>query len=154
MSFTGLATYLTYFLACSQVFPATNSSEIQVQFGEGGTPTWNTTANYTWVVMALGSNSTTMANGVSTSDTGISPAGGGSTNALVNAISFWGYLNDVTLSGATHAFTFTGSAQGANFYVENGAGTWASDTNPITAVRVISSSGNLSGKCTLYGLGQ
>jgi hypothetical protein len=153
MTFTGLTAYLTYFLACSQVFPAL-TAEIQVQFGEGSPVTWNTSGNYAWSNMALGSNSTTAANAVSTTDNGISPAGGAISPSLVNSIDFWGYLNDVTLSGAVHFFTWTGATKGTNYYVSNGAGTWTSDTNPVTGVRVIAAGQNVTGKCSLYGLNQ
>lgn len=153
LAWTGLAGS-DYRLTCRNIVPATDNVGPYIQFGEGATPTWVTTG-YAWARAgtifstggALGSNS-------STSDIGIAIGGLGLANTAGDGLSGSADLYNVNAT-VRHAvaghvqFRFTGSGDLLAVF----GGFYGTDTNPITAVRVILSSGNIStGSCTLTQL--
>lgn len=154
-SFTGLdtASYKEWNLACREVTPFSASQKVLVQVGEGSTPSWNTSANY-----AVKMNQTSGA-GVTfiSTATSFGLIGGGSwDNTNGNPGSFSMTFGDLSFAPGTafkHAFYigqfFDTTLSDDNAF--NGQGWWNGDTNAITAIRVISSSGNLYFSCTLMG---
>lgn len=151
LRWTGLgSTYNTYLLTCTDIIPSTTSTNLLTQFGEGGTPTWET-ANYASVAGPLNSSNGTNSQ---TATTGFI----WNSIALVNnGDGVQGIQWIDGLQSAVHKFVHGTSAiswdTSGNAGGQTMIGTYKGDTNAITAIRVIASSGNLaSGSCSLYGL--
>ena len=153
LAWTGL-TGDNYEAKCWGLVPATNGASVGIQFGEGGTPTWET-ASYEWADQYISSNTTTTGTDTNkTSQFTITFATLSSTTGLVTgSFIVTGLSRTVTHGMVKQVFQFGTSA---HFYVPGG-GVYTGDTNAITAIRLItdngsgSTNGNLSsGSCTLY----
>jgi hypothetical protein len=152
LRWTGLgSTYNVYLLTCTDVIPSTTSTNLLTQFGEGGTPTWET-SSYASAAGTLnsgnGSNSQTATAGfIWNSIVLVNNGDGVQGQQWIHGIASTTLHKFVTGTSAI-SYNTSGDA-GGNTMI----GTYKGDVNAITAIRVISSSGNLaSGKCSLYGL--
>jgi hypothetical protein len=160
LQWTSLGSYNTYQIRCTDILPATNATYILLQFGEGGTPTWET-ANSSYGYSGYWEN----ASGTSTleSSTGDSITNGIMVEAQVsNSVSATKNGSEAIIdianpagAGAKQAVVHSGGYQvsgGVNLnYI--GGGAYIADTNAITAIRLIAGSGNItSGTCSLYGM--
>lgn len=151
MAWTGLgSTYNNYVIWCYGVYTATASQAIYIQFGEGGTPTWET-SNYQWAGFYSYSGT---GNGFSqnASDSGLSTTAGSGPSTLTAGADFTFFVSDIP---STTRYT---SASGLDLngvtgtYMINTAGRYTGDTNAKTAIRVVAASGNITGSCTLWGI--
>ncbi len=151
LRWTGLgSSYNVYLLTCTDIIPSTTSTNLLTQFGEGGTPTFETTG-YASVAGSMnsanGSNSQTASTGIIWNSIALVSNGDG-----VQGIQWiHGIASGVhKFSHGTSAISFNTSGDaGGNTMI----GTYKTDVNAITAIRVIASSGTLaSGSCSLYGL--
>lgn len=153
IQFTGLSTYITYFMNCSGLTASSGGSgDIYFWVGEGATPTWKTTSQY----CAVNNN------------TG---AGHASPGVVVNScgaadiIGYGGQSTSIPMSLKAYLFSeggFQYSAisfqlfkyiDGVGAYMTSGGGSWGEttgDTNAITALELAVTSGTMSGKCSLY----
>jgi hypothetical protein len=156
IQFTGLSGNAAYKMLCHGINPATTNVHLQLQVGEGGTPTWETGGSY-WVA-GLANNSSGAASAVFAGET--------ATGILLD----WSATN--TLSGATQlaqfeitfadlaniagykGFDFVGHYLNTSSHSNStfGYGAWHGDTGAITALQLMASSGNISGTCNLYQL--
>jgi hypothetical protein len=153
LDFTGISSaYHYYRLVCSSLVPATNSISWYLRVGEGGGPTWQS-ASYTWAFQyvfpgGVGTNDST----AQSDTTGIRLSG----NGVVNTAPGHSFTLDTfdpqgSGTGVTKSFIYQGLQNGPVHV--SGYGTYTGDTNPITGIRVLASSGNItSGQCSLYGL--
>jgi hypothetical protein len=151
LRWTGLgSSYNVYLLTCTDVIPATTSTNLLTQFGEGATPTWETSS---YASTANGWNSSGGTNGQNAT-----------TGFIWNAIALVNNGDGVQgiqwihgIASADHKFVHGTSASSWDTSGDAGGntmiGAYKGDANVVTAIRVISSSGNLSsGACSLYGL--
>lgn len=150
IAFTGLATYDIYQLECQAIFPATNTTTVNFQVGEGGTPTWEA-SSYKWFAQTGASSSTTVNGTASASDTGIRLESNNG-NVVAKAFSTSITISNVTSTSTVKHVFFKNTELDTDQFVNYGAGSYTGDTNAVTAVRIIAASGNISGKCTLLGL--
>jgi hypothetical protein len=155
IQFTGLATYDRYQLFCNGVFPATASINAIMQVGEGAGPTWNTTGSYLNVGDYLVSDGTT-----TTFQSQMNTKTG--TSFLLVASPPNTIAGSMTLSALFFSMTQTnvvkhiryevGFYDGTQLFATRDAGAWVGDTGAITAIRIMASSGNITGTCSLYAL--
>lgn len=152
IAWTGLgATYNDYFINCYGVYPASAAS-VLVQFGEGGTPTWQT-SGYNWSAAQSEGDNTTLT-GVSSggTDAGISVSFGAYSGTSSKTNSFHGVIHNIPgVFYASMEYVLAQSGTSTSF-AGAGGGRYPSDTTAKTAVRVIASSGNISGTCNLWGI--
>jgi hypothetical protein len=150
IAFTGLATYTNYQLVCTGVFPATNATTINIQVGEGGTPTWET-SSYFYARITISSQGTTVSGNVSEASAGVLVVTG-NTNTIAASASFVAYIMNATSTNTTKMINLQVNELDGHVFPSYGGGAYTGDTNAITAVRVIAATGNISGNCTLYGM--
>lgn len=157
ISFTGLSnTYLNYMIVMNDVIPATNAVNMQMQFGTGGTPTYQTTAYY-WSIYgfsAVGSTETDDAANQSqftlTNTTASHQVSNGTGAALSGNI----LIHNPSQSASYHSYKteFEYLNSGTDSDAISGGGIWHG-TTAVTAAKIFMSSGNItSGTFTLYGL--
>lgn len=149
IAFAGL-TGDAYLLVIENLIPATAGADISIQFGEGATPTYQTSGYsyayaYTGIdVVDAGTTRVTPSSEIAKMAGVRNVAGVPSGTVRFNGLS----------QAKRHAadFVFILEANGnSKYYDIRGSGIFTGDTNAITAVRVISSSGNLSsGRVSLY----
>ena len=157
IQFTGLAGNAAYAMQCHALQVATNAVHLQLEVGEGATPIWQTAGSY----FVTGSTMNSQATNAWTTNYG------GETQTAVlldwsGAIVSNGAseLNLVELHFADLAsagfkpIQFHTTYMNTSTHLQNtlGVGEWRGDTNPITAIRLRASSGNISGTCNLYQL--
>lgn len=149
LQWTGLGSYAEYQLICSNIIPATNATGFYLQFGEGGGPTWKT-ANYRyeWINALNGALSV----GHNTSDSGINFYG--NADNIAPGVSVFATLVGLSAGHSQVLWENGGlSANGTSYSAGGNSGWYTGDTNPITAIQVFMSSGNItSGQCSLYGM--
>ncbi len=155
LSWTGLgSTYITYLLDCNGMQPVTNSVQLLLQFGEGSTPTWVTSSYRTAETYQAGSGNTISgASNGGNSGVGLDSGGVLNGSSYVEEVKAW--ISNIQTSGVYHM------AYGQSLFMSS-INPWTTidefegfggDTNAITALRVLYSSGNISsGQCSLYGL--
>lgn len=145
IAWTGL-TGNEYIIRCQNLTASNTSDQIDLQFGEGGTPTWETSGyNLSAYYTSLGT-------------VGVAPAGGANQSGMImltteTAKGVSGTINFHSLAtNASH--TWDGEIETGSYYLLHGSGTYATDTTPITAIRFIeNNSHNLSsGSCSLYSV--
>lgn len=148
LAWTGL-TGDDYLLTVNALVPATNAVDLKVQFGQGAGPTWKTAtyeSAFRYITMSGTSGDSNaaaagvlFANAVDNTNNG----------ALTYTIHMFGLASTVR-----HSALFTGMRANSGAYTFiTGAGDYTSDTTAITAVRIITSSGNLSsGNASLYSI--
>jgi hypothetical protein len=151
IQFTSLPSgYNRLYLNCNNVTLSSTSNEIFVQVGEGGTPTWETGAHYTYEVWySVAATTITSIKGTASSDltTGI----GVSSTSIPT--SFWLTLDNYTSTSVNKMamFQVVAPATGGVTY-ETGASYWNNDTSAITGVQVVPSAGTISMTCSLYAI--
>ena len=153
--FTGLAGNVKYRLSCHGLQLATNGNHFLLQIGEGATPTWETGGNYWFANFTV--NSASNATSATSSQSAAAINLDFNTSALVigangnyNAAYEFDF-GDLAATGYK-PFVFTGSwwSTTPSLQPEWGSGAWHGDTNAITAVQLVGSSGNITGTCNLY----
>jgi len=155
LSFTGLGgTYNTLILDCNDMLPSGTNVDLQLLFGEGGGPTWETAGYYggiTWTNSTTnGVNNISNAAAISLTTPSAQMDGVASPTHAVNTIVFVSKV--ASTADAKVATYMTGYASGDGVTVQGSAG-YYNDVNAITGLRVLFSSGNIThGQCTLYGL--
>jgi len=148
IAFTGLATYVNYQLECTAVFPATPSTGLFLQVGEGGTPTWET-SSYSYTRMIIISNSATVVPDAQSGASGLNLAS--SVGAVATSWTGSFTIHNATSTNTVKHMTGHGALLSTDQYNVVYSGAYIGDTNAITAIRLIAASGNISGVCTLYG---
>jgi len=156
LDFTNLPTsYNTLVLNCSGLRPATSNTGLELQFGQGATPTWQT-SNYKWAVSGSYDSGTSPTATGSTSSAYIALVQNGellntATQNLVLTAHLYNLPSSTLRKMANYQFAYLDS--GGNLNQLTGAGTYTGNTNPVTAVRILAISGNItSGSCTLSGM--
>jgi hypothetical protein len=154
LAWAGLAIYTNYLLVISGLVVSATTTKLYLQFGEGGSPTWET-ANYQWAEDWY-STATQSGNG-NASDVGIRIGAALDGNNAVrltmdcvisNLLSAAQYVAAAWKGGGLNpAGTFAGVV---------GSGVYSGDkTTGKTAIRLITDTGNLvSGSVSLYGIAQ
>jgi hypothetical protein len=154
LTFTGLPVFAYYRLTCSALVPATDTVYADLQFGEGATPTWQT-AGYRWT---YNYQATASSGGNSNSGSGGTSAiqlGGAATNtASYGGFSLTARLDNLASTTQQKSVDFvTRLFNGSDYYEEEGIAYYTGDTNAVTGLQLLMSSGNItSGQCSLYGL--
>lgn len=152
LKFTNLPTsYNTLFLSCEGLLMSSSSAKLYYRVGEGAGPTWETGANYSisgyWVGTGYSVSTEVKTNATDLLDPGV-----GSTS---NPQSIKMYIDNVGSSTLYKNATLDAAiyADGAGWYNQNYVSYWNADTNPITGLEVVPSTGNIaSGTCSLYGM--
>lgn len=152
LSFTGIGPGPnTLLLDCNGVFVGTNNNSMLLQYGEGTTPTWET-ASYAYSASAYSSTGgasnpfSANASGIALYTLGLSSIHG--FNAKV-----WISLTQSDLKVASYTVAYADATDAPDMVWISGSGSYHGDTNPITALRIISGAGTISsGQCSLYSL--
>lgn len=154
IEWTGLGTtYNNYYMNCSQVFPSVNGAAVNLQFGQGGTPTWKT-SGYKYSGFYIASTSATV-NGINNDSDTTGSIGGNVTNNVLGSIAFDLFLFNIPLGTTNKTYMSKLQFVSASVsYIQNISGVYAADTTAATAIRLIPSSGTVTGTCSLYGLVQ
>jgi hypothetical protein len=159
LQFTSLpSTWNTIFLSCAGLLLSADQS-IRVQVGAGAGPTWNTSGRYSVSSIYTATGFTGNANTYnSTTDNDITGAALFSDSAT-NPLSLKMYMDNISSGSIVKVATFTSGgskdspASSYGNYTISGMGFWNNDTNPVTAIRLITTGGNItSGTCSLYGM--
>lgn len=152
LEWTGLdtASYKTWMLQCRQLTPI-NAAKMGVQVGQGGTPTWRTAATY--VNSQAFNSGTTVSSSLSSTDTAIWVGANNYDNTAGAPGLFTFTFGDLAYVAGHRLANFTGGylAGGVGYVSTSGIGGWIGNTDPVTALRVVASSGNFYGSCTLSG---
>lgn len=157
LQWTGLGTaYNTYFLWCYGIYAVTNNASPLIEFGEGGTPTWET-ASYFWSSAYIPSTAsptvTPLSSGGTTS--GIDTSVGGLHQTASQSLAFSATIYNIpsTSNYASVVFSGTQASGTSNQYTIWGSGNYTGDTTAKTAIRVNMSTGNMgAGTCSLWGI--
>lgn len=157
LTFTGLDTtaFKNWTLTCRTLTPNASASWIGVQVGEGATPTWETGAHYAnqLLIVSNGASSTYATAG----DTAMTPTSENLDNTQTAPGWFQMTFGDLAY-GAGYRMVRSQTAyfkNGVGMAAASGSHTWANDTNPWTALRVVSGptpgTSDFYGTCTLEG---
>jgi hypothetical protein len=161
LQFTNLPTYNTFLLNCNGLQPSVNYASLELQFGEGSTPTWETSSYAYSIFDANDSNNDGYGMEASSSASGIflDWAGGNVSDSSTAEENLQVWINNISTTGIHHAINDTGIFfTGTATYVQifQAAGAYLGDTNAITAIRVLYGGGNsgniTAGQCSLYGM--
>jgi len=157
LSFTGLGSaYNTLLLDCNGLQPVTNGVDLELQYGEGATPTWET-SNYAYVSggPSSGGNAAYIYSN-SASAIYLNYANGNDVNTATQEEVVKVWIHNVGQAGIYKTSLGQSDDCDSSTYQANAEvidGKYTGDTNPITAIRILYSSGNISaGQCSLYGL--
>lgn len=143
-------TYNDLELKCQGITPAANAG-LNIQVGEGAGPTWET-SSYTYAVLIWSSSSSV-----------VSPQGNGGASSIQlvgnNAVNGGTAIVDANIANVASSTTYkfilahTGFSNSGSLLMASASGEYVGDTNPVTAIRVLMSTGNItSGTCSLYGI--
>ena len=129
---------------------ATNGSTLIAKIGEGGTPTWEA-ANYVVAGFYSGADGASGAfHNASGSDI---TAGSLGANSNTFPITLRLNIDNAASSSILKNIQFQASILTSNYYYVTATTAYNGDTNPITGIQVLTSSGNItSGTCSLYGM--
>lgn len=147
LAWTGLAGG-DYKIVCRNLISAAGTTSPIVQVGEGGGPTWETSGYNVGlnVFPSAGSASLTNQPGFYFSSNTIS----GGTIGTSGYVDLYQLSSTVVHTAVGSGGTFTASSTYSQLSM---FGNYATDTNAITAVRVLFASGNItSGTCSLYSV--
>jgi hypothetical protein len=152
IQFTNLPTiYNTLFLNCAGILMSTNAVAM-IRIGEGATPTWESGAHYVSSVLWLEPTGSGSYGGTTATD--ILDGGDAILGSFPQSIKL--YIDNVSSSSLykNYTYTYLGYDNTDNVGFENeGGGYWSNDTNPITGIELLLSTGTISsGTCSLYGL--
>jgi hypothetical protein len=148
------ASYDVYQIEIDALAPASNAVDLQLIFGYGGTPTYDTGANYNYANLGYTSGGGT-SNDAAGGATLIKLAASVSNNAgygTVNAsLRLWNTASSSQRRHIAGTSVFANSSP-AQVYL-TGGGTWEDVTHAVTALRFKFASGNiLSGSVRIYGI--
>lgn len=152
LEFTNIPSgYNTVLLDCNGIVPASNNVAFQLQYGEGSTPNWETSSTYRYSGSSYNTTAgatnpfNAAAAGIVLNTLGLSSSYSFSAKIWVSLVSSYKI--------ATYQVGYQNANDGADMSWISGSGAYTGDTGVITALRVITSSGNInSGQCSLYGL--
>jgi hypothetical protein len=156
IQFAGLTGNAAYVVQCHAIQVATSAVHLQIELGEGATPSWNTAASYFYANVITNSSNGTPTYFVGETGTAIlldwsSGVVGNNSNHL-NTAKFW--LADLATTGYKPIdYTVSYFDTGSHLHNVSGSGSWQGDAGAITAWRLRASSGNISGTCNLFQLG-
>jgi hypothetical protein len=158
LQFTSLPTsYNTLFLNCTGLMLSSGTATLALYLGEGATPTWETGGHYTAVYFGTGENGGAGAAAVRTL-TGTDVLNG-QMNDFTTGIpaSIKLYIDNVASSSIIKMITWNFSdpynTVANNQWGWSGWTFWNNDTNPITGLELVPSTGTItSGACSLYGM--
>jgi hypothetical protein len=174
LQFTGATwstSYNTLFLNCQGLFGSASGEYLAMQVGESTPTTWKTTAHYVQISADGAGLSDILSNEVLGMTTTGAPTylqayidnpgsstvkkmidvfiGGGITTTAVQGGG--GTFVASTCCGYDYAAFSDTAGVGANFW--SNSGYWTNDTNALTGIELVPSSGTIaSGTCSLYGL--
>ena len=157
IAWTGLGTtYNEYVLECPYIYPAVDNDQISLQVGEGATPTWQA-ANYQWQQSYVSSAASPTITPASSggADTGFVMAAGGSHNVVTDALSVHASIYNIpstTYYTSVRSNVTLYSSLNSVSYLFTGGGTYSGDTTAKTALRLVASTGNITGSCSLWGI--
>jgi hypothetical protein len=156
LQFTGLPTaYARLALNCTGLVPSIAGSGISVNVGEGGGPTWETTAHYTVLETHYGTTSTGSALGSKSLVATDAFNGWGGNLSTTVPLAFRMYIDNVASSSINkwlHWNLAVGDNDGSAWHAD-GKSFWNNDTNPITGIELVPSAGTIaSGKCALSAI--
>lgn len=154
LQWTGLGSnYKYYKLLCTDLTAFTGNN-LYLQFGEGATPTWET-SNYDSGGLGFYSNgggSSSFSFGDQQAGTGVRLSNGVSGNASA------AMLVDLTIGNLASSLykNVIGSSNidypSSSYYAAEITGAYLGDTTAVTAIRLILDSDTFSGTCSLYGM--
>jgi hypothetical protein len=151
IDFTGLSTYNQYMIVFQNLVPGTTGTSLYMRIGTGATPTYVTSGYLQTGVFtdSYGTNPTTY-------DDPNSGAFNLSASTSITTGALQGTSGFATISGCVSNYLeITGQISVANVIARNGAYSFTglqTSSRTITAIRVYFSSGNITGKVSLYGL--
>jgi hypothetical protein len=153
LQFTSLpTTYNSLFLNCAGLISSVDAVAMDVVVGEGAGPTWETGSSY--IVAALQNTAGGNQNDYQTSGAALDSSVCNS-NTIPTSIKLF-LLGQVGSSAIYKLASYQASCyySPSTTYADfAGSGYWSADTNPITGLEIILSSGNItSGTCSLYGI--
>lgn len=144
------ASFKQWKLACQDVTPV-SAVAVGLQIGEGSTPTWKTSGSYRYAQMdnVIGTVASASSGTATMFNLGLNAYN--STQAAPAIIT--ATTGDLGYGRGTKMLNFNVGyfKIGSGLASATGSGYWNGDTNAITAIRVIATSGNLNGTCTLEG---
>lgn len=143
------STYNNYELVCNGVFPSTNGDAVYIQFGEGATPTWET-SSYQWAGFFIVSITSTLNPDVNASDSGVKLTNPG--NTLAASVSVRATIYNIPVAGVNKTVSFEAQDFTSDVTTLRYSGAYGGDTNVITAIRVVAGTSNITGTCALYGV--
>ncbi len=157
IAFTGLSnSYIQYMVVMTNIIPASNAVSLYVQFGTGGTPTYQTSAYYDAQYGRTSGGSVITTNHANAAQALINADSAGSTLSTGAGAGLDGvfYISNPSQSSINHQAYWQAEYQGSGTESTslNGGFEWRG-TTAVTAVQFYMSSGNIaSGIFTLYGL--
>jgi hypothetical protein len=137
-------------LECNELAPA-NVTTFAIQIGQGATPTWQTGANYTYQNYILSGGGPPAAQ-VSAVSTSMLPTANNFDNTQTMNGQFTVRFGGLTAPGRkpfSHNIAYQESGVGSA--VGYGNMFFTGNTDPITAIRLVTGSGNFKARCTLMG---
>ena len=141
--------YDVYTVKLYNIIPATDNVEIELQFSKDGGSTWEAT-NYAWTGLEkyIGGGIQVGADSGQSYIKLATSAGNATYKDLTGSFDLMvpGSANHKSMLGSTRYWTYAGNQ--INWDV---IGDWLA-TNAIDGIRILASSGNISGTATIYGL--
>ena len=145
LAWTGLSTYNTYLLIFELY--VSSGQQIQLNTGTGSTPTYST-SGYKQNALAVNSASTTITN--ATNGAGyLLPAVGGIYFSGAPIASGYVYITNATSNNFINSAMYFLNTTPLRIYETSGGQT---NDNAFTAIKLTSTSGNISGTASLYGI--
>ena len=156
LTWSGLTTYNNYYLVVDGLKGSTNNTQLYFQFGEGSTPTWQT-SNYNVSFVESSSSGTANTNVYPGNANGFLGYNGAlstiSGNGNIVTVNFVNFLSSSVYKTYVANYCYISGSAGATVNTGIFGGSYVGDTNPITAIRLFASSGNIaSGTASLYGI--
>lgn len=151
LSWTGLSTYKFYVLILKTLVCSSTGNLLYLQFGEGVTPTWDT-SSYAYSNMRNNPTASIVQYANSTSDSGLAI---GIMNSTTNQDGITGWINIGDLTSST-SYKSTGGIITAVYagtaYTYFHGGEYNGNSNVITAIRLNATGNIISGTASLYGI--
>jgi hypothetical protein len=151
LAWAGLSGYSYYDLVVANLLPATDGVHFGLQFGFGGTPTWDTSAAHHYSSNQVKDDGTGATNGSSTlAYVQINAFAGNAGGGMSGRMTITTDANDHFVVGSTYGRTSVG---GSSVYFSWMFTGFLHHVAALTAIRIISDSGNINtGKASLYGV--
>jgi hypothetical protein len=154
LQFTNLPTsYNTLFLNCTAIVSSSaGGAALLLQVGEGAGPTWEA-ASYQYANEYFSANNGALGSNYSTSGSSIALASTSASTATA-AISGRIWIDSVSSSSAyKYVNGLFNEYYSSILYNNVDVAEYVGDTNPITGIKILFSTGNItSGQCSLYGM--